>query len=113
MKLRKNTDYAINLPHMLRRTLTIAEDRLPWRYILAILGVSLMGFFVLELWSEINEGDARAIDRAVLLGFRDPANANDLLGPDWLTQVMKDVTTLGSPTVLILVVVASAGFMAA
>lgn len=112
----KFRDYAVSadqLPSLLRRTLTIAEDRLPWRYILAVLGFAIMGFLVLELWSEINEGDARAIDRAILLEFRDPANTNNLLGPDWLTQVMKDITTLGSPTVLVLAVVASAGFMAA
>ena len=113
MKFRSDSNFFAKLSPIARRTITIAEDRLPWRYILAILGFSLMAFLFLELWSEIDEGDARAIDRAVLLGFRNPTDTSGMIGPAWMEQVMKDITTLGSPTVLVLFVVAATGFMAA
>lgn len=103
----------VKLPRFARRTMTIAERRLPWRYILATLGFSLVAFLFLELWSEIDEGDARAIDRAVLIGFRNATDTSSMIGPAWMEQVMKDITTLGSPTILVLAVVAATGFMAA
>ena len=96
----------VKLPRFARRTMTIAERRLPWRYILATLGFSLVSFLFLELWSEIDEGDARAIDRAVLIGFRNATDTSSMIGPAWMEQVMKDITTLGSPTLLVLAVVA-------
>lgn len=98
---------------VVRRTMVVAEDRLPWRYILAVMVFGLMGFLVLELWSEIDEGDARAIDRAILLAFRNPADTTSLIGPGWIEQVTKDITTLGSPAVLVLAVFGAAGFMVA
>jgi undecaprenyl-diphosphatase len=52
---------------------------------------------------EMSEGETQAFDNAVLLFFRDPANTADPLGPPWLEEAVRDVTALGSFTVLALI----------
>ncbi|MEN3977025.1 phosphatase PAP2 family protein [Emcibacter sp. SYSU 3D8] len=63
------------------------------------------------LVSEMVEGETRAFDKTVLLAFRDPANLAEPIGPDWLASAVRDVTSLGSTTMLTLIVMASAGYL--
>lgn len=52
------------------------------------------------LASEVMEGDTGAFDRHVLLLFRDPTNPARTIGPDWLAEAARDLTSLGSTVVL-------------
>lgn len=61
--------------------------------------------------AEMVEGDTQAFDRAVLLAFRDPANLANPIGPPWLADAVRDVTSLGSTVMLTLIVIASAGYL--
>ncbi|WP_170004208.1 phosphatase PAP2 family protein [Pseudopontixanthobacter vadosimaris] len=90
----------------------VARRELPWRYILPTGILALLGFLVIELWLEIAEGEARQLDRAILLLFRRSGDFGSLIGPAWLEQTMVDITTLGSATMLTLLTIASAGLMA-
>jgi undecaprenyl-diphosphatase len=63
------------------------------------------------LASEIGEGETHAFDEAILLAFRNPADLADPIGPWWLEQVMKDITSLGSSAVLTLITVVVLGYM--
>jgi undecaprenyl-diphosphatase len=69
------------------------------------------GFGILKLSSEIGEGETRAFDTAILLAFRNPADLSDPIGPLWLEAAMKDVTSLGSTTVLTLITLAVLGYL--
>lgn len=89
-----------------------SERNLPLRLILLIGAVSALALLFIWLWSEVAEGDLNAIDRMLLLAFRTSSDEHSLLGPVWLRQTMIDITTLGSATMLTLVIVGSAGFMA-
>ena len=62
--------------------------------------------------NEMNEGETRAFDNAVLLAMRNPANRADPIGPRWFEDSVRDVTSLGSTTVVIIIVSATAGFLA-
>ena len=55
--------------------------------------------FVL-LAGEVSEGDTRAFDEQILLSLRNPLDQNDPLGPPWFEEAARDVTALGSVTVL-------------
>jgi undecaprenyl-diphosphatase len=77
---------------------------------LALAAAALWGFA--ELTDEVLEGETHAFDQGVLLALRSPADPSDPLGPGWLEEAMRDVTALGSTTVLAFVTLAAAGFLA-
>lgn len=54
---------------------------------------------------EVIEGDTLVVDKAILMWFRDAANPSVPLGPHWLVEASRDVTALGSYTVLGVLVV--------
>jgi undecaprenyl-diphosphatase len=49
---------------------------------------------------EVLEGDATRFDQTVLLALRSPADPADPLGPAWLEEAARDITSLGSYAVL-------------
>lgn len=82
------------------------RERVGRREILALATLSasaalLMGF--VELAGDVLEGDTRAFDRAVLLSLREAGDPAATVGPWWLDIAARDITSLGSITVLLLV----------
>jgi undecaprenyl-diphosphatase len=61
---------------------------------------------------EVGEGDTHAIDSAVIYAFRVPGHPGTPIGPAWLTTAATDVTSLGSITVLSIIVVLVFGLIA-
>ena len=55
------------------------------------------------LASEVSEGETRAFDRTILLALRATGNPSDPIGPAWLETVMRDITSLGSTTIISLI----------
>lgn len=77
----------------------------------AIFIVAATSFAFLKLVSEMREGDTHAIDRAILLALREPGSPSNPIGPHWLESVCRDLTSLGSPTVLALITLAVVGYL--
>jgi undecaprenyl-diphosphatase len=77
------------------------------RVLLAISLIAGTAFGFIQLADEISEGETRAFDTAILLAFRNPADHADPIGPWWFEVMMKDVTSLGSTTVLTLITAAA------
>lgn len=74
--------------------------------------VLLIAAFILvfrHIAEEVGEGDTRALDRTVLYALRTPGDLSRPIGPDWLNVAATDVTSLGSVTVLSIVVVLVCG----
>nr|WP_211112433.1 phosphatase PAP2 family protein [Azospirillum sp. SYSU D00513] len=85
------------------------------RHELAILGgalavAALLSAFV-ALAGEVLEGETQALDRLLLLALRDAADPSNPLGPSWVEEMARDITALGSMTVLILITLAAVGFL--
>lgn len=79
---------------------------------LALVAVVAGGLWAfLEVAEAVTEGDARALDRAVLLAMREPADPADPLGPRWVEEMGRDLTALGGVAVLTLVSGAAALFL--
>jgi undecaprenyl-diphosphatase len=57
------------------------------------------------------EGEYRAVDEAILLAMREPADRSDPIGPPWVEEVGRDLTALGGVTVLSLLTAAAGGFL--
>lgn len=74
-----------------------------------VIGALLLGFGWLA--GEVMEGDTAAFDRQVFLLFRSRANPADPLGPAWLAEMARDITALGSFSVLALLLAAVVGYL--
>jgi undecaprenyl-diphosphatase len=76
---------------------------------LLVAGGGLFAF--IQLADEVREGATREIDRAVLLALRHPGDPGVPLGPAWMLGAVRDITALGSTTVLTLMTVLALGFL--
>ena len=66
-----------------------------------------------ELLDEVREAEAHTLDTQILLGLRAPGNPDDPLGPAWLEEAVRDITSLGSTAVLVLVTAAAVFYLLA
>lgn len=79
--------------------------------LLAGLAVVVLVWCFGVLASAVFEGDTRQFDEWVLGALRKPDNPSVPIGPLWLRLGAEDITSLGSPTVLGLTVLAVTGYM--
>jgi undecaprenyl-diphosphatase len=86
-------------------------ERLEYTVILAILVVAGGAWGFMELLDEVSEGESHELDTAILLFFRAPGDTSDPIGPWWLEVAMRDITSLGSMTVLAIITAAVIGFL--
>ncbi len=79
---------------------------------LASLGLVAGGVLAFGLLAEeVGEGDTRAFDRAVLLALRNPVDLSDPIGPGWVEEMARDITSLGSHAILILITLVVIGYL--
>lgn len=76
-----------------------------------LLGLVALGLGFIELSDEVREKETQQFDERVLLALRQPGHPEQPLGPLWLAEAARDVTSLGSVAVLMLVVCAVSGFL--
>jgi undecaprenyl-diphosphatase len=92
------------------RLTKLERDELAW--LLVGLGgcVLLFGFVVLA--GKVMEGDTLAFDTRLVRAFRSAGDPSKPIGPAWIESALLDLTALGGPTVLGLLVISVAGFLA-
>lgn len=80
-------------------------------WLLVGVGVCLLLWGFLALASEVMEGDTTTLDTTILRALRKADDPSRPIGPAWLQGVVLDLTALGGPTVLWLVVLSVVGFL--
>lgn len=75
-----------------------------WLLVAFLAGTAVL-FGLIKLASEVAEGDQFALDKAILIGLRQTHDTAHPRFPDWVTNVMIDVTAMGGVTVLTLVTI--------
>ena len=80
------------------------------RVLVVLFVVAAALFAAAELADEIT-GDAREVDTAVLLAFRNPADLADPIGPPWLEAAFRDITSLGGTVVLTFITIIVSGYL--
>src|SRR4051794_24128884 len=76
---------------------------------LLVAGCLVLGFGLLA--EEVIEGDTSRFDRAVLMAFRSADDPTNPIGPPWLEEMGRDVTSLGSFAFLGFVSVAAVSYL--
>lgn len=86
--------------HRKVRAFLVAEA--PLLAILAVTSGLILAF--LQIADEMIEGEMEAFDRAILMAFRNPADPDTVIGPIWVHEMVRDITALGSFSLLGLIV---------
>lgn len=89
-----------SLPHRKIGAFLLAEA--PLLATLAVVSGLILAF--LQIADEMIEGEMEAFDNVILMAFRDPANPDSLIGPTWVHEMVRDITALGSFSLLGLIV---------
>ncbi len=72
----------------------------------------LAGILVfISISDEVAEGDTQYIDTYILKSLREPNDLSKPAFPEWVTASMKDLTSLGSETVLVLITLIVTGYL--
>ena len=77
----------------------------------SFLAIAALLFAFGEIAEEVIEGEPLAFDRVVMLAFRDAADPSVPIGPPWLREAARDVTSLGGIVVLGFILFAVAGYL--
>ena len=75
------------------------------------LGGCILLLVFLSLASEVMEGETLAFDKRIVLAFRKADDLSRPIGPAWVESSLLDLTALGGPTVISLIVLAVIGFL--
>jgi undecaprenyl-diphosphatase len=73
--------------------------------------VAVAGWAFLKLADEVTEGPPGHVDTWVLRALREPGAPADPIGPRWVEEAARDVTSLGGYTVLTLLVAGVVGYL--
>ncbi len=77
----------------------------------AVLGGGALVFGFLVLAGAVLQGETAGLDDAVLLALRTKGDVSDPIGPIWLEETARDLTALGSTSVILIIVSASAVYL--
>jgi undecaprenyl-diphosphatase len=80
-------------------------------FLVRVLLVIAPLWLLLVVAGAVKEGDTRGMDEAVMRALRDPADPGHGIGPRWLEGSMRDLTALGSMSVLLIFTGAVAVFL--
>jgi undecaprenyl-diphosphatase len=96
----------MNFRHLTRLTARI-EVRLLGLWVALIAAI----WAFLSLAGELREGELTAFDSWLLAALRHANSPHDAIGPQWLTGSMRDITALGSFTVLFLITIVAVSML--
>ncbi len=93
------------LAHVARR------ERTELRVLLVTLGILALAIGFVYVADNVTKGDTRDFDEQVIRALRKADDPSQSIGPAWLRDGALDLTALGSPTVLGLVVIVVTGYL--
>ncbi len=79
--------------------------------LLSLLGITTCVWAFVIVAELVSGGSTRHFDDKILLALRQPGDLKQALGPRWFQGGMRDITALGSPFVLVILVLASATWL--
>lgn len=66
--------------------------------------ISGLILFFLQIADWVEDDELEHFDQTILMWFRDPTNIDQVIGPVWVHEMVRDLTSLGSFVILALVV---------
>ena len=78
---------------------------------MSLLTIAVLLFAFGFIAQEVAEGKLLTLDRHIILALRNPDNPSVPIGPAWLQEAARDITSLGSIIVLGIITFAVAGYL--
>lgn len=78
---------------------------------MAISAIACLLFTFGVIAQKVSEGRSFAFDQKIILALRDPANPSAPIGPAWVQETARDLTSLGSIIVLALITLGVLGYL--
>ena len=91
------------------RFTALERNEITW--LLLGLAACLLLLVFLKLSSEVVEGETQTIDAKIVRALRKADDPSKPIGPAWMEGVLDDLTALGGPTVLSLVILSVTGYL--
>jgi len=79
--------------------------------LISILAIACLLFVFGFVAQSVAEGKSLAFDRSIIFALREPGNPSALIGPAWVQEAARDLTSLGSIIVLVIITLAVAGYL--
>jgi len=79
--------------------------------LISILAMACLLFIFGFVAQSVAEGKSLAFDRSIILALREPGNPSALIGPAWVQEAARDLTSLGSIIVLAIITLSVAGYL--
>ncbi len=79
--------------------------------LISILAIACLLFAFGVIAQNVAEGKSSAFDRSIILALRNPGNPSAPMGPTWVEEAARDVTSLGSIIVLAMITFAVSGYL--
>ncbi|MFH1197942.1 MAG: phosphatase PAP2 family protein [bacterium] len=79
-------------------------------YLIPLIILCLVWLLII-LAKNVMSGDTIDFDKAILSFFRNPEDRTQPVGPEWVISAVRDITALGSSTIIALIVIAVSGFL--
>jgi undecaprenyl-diphosphatase len=82
------------------------------RFLVPLALIAAGTYVFLHVASEVGEGGTHALDTRLLLALRSPGDPADPIGPIWLEELVRDITSFGGVGILAMITAAVAGYLA-
>lgn len=81
------------------------------KLLLIFLSVVVGLLIFISIANEVAEGETQNFDNSILKSIREPDNTSQPIFPSWVTTMMRDITSLGSGTVIVLFTFITIGYL--
>lgn len=81
------------------------------KVLLILMTLFLSVLIFIEIGNQVTEGTTQQFDESIIKYFRSPANISEPVGPAFINEFMRDVTSLGGGTVIALITIFVLGFL--
>src|SRR5690606_20607141 len=85
--------------------------RIEFSVLLAAMIIAGGAYGFVELTEIARQATPHEFDTRILLAFRTPGDLDNPIGPFWMEEAVRDVTSLGSASVLIFIAAATVFFL--
>jgi undecaprenyl-diphosphatase len=81
------------------------------KVLLILLALFLSVLIFIEIGNSVSEGTTKQFDESIIKYFRVEGHYSEPVGPDFLKETMRDITSLGGETVITLITIFVIGFL--